>query len=226
MKGVGAIVVAAGAGRRFGAAKQFALLGGRPLIEWSLAVFQAHPLVETIVLVLPDVGEEEVYKMKFSKVADVVRGGEERQDSVASGFNRLDPSGTEIVLVHDGARPFVSAALVDRVIEAARRHGAAVPVVPPTDTVKEIAGGRVVRTLDRARLGCVQTPQAFGYSVLERALAKAREDGHYGTDEATLVERLAGEVAAVDGEGRNIKITTPLDLRIAEVLIHEDRPGL
>ncbi|MBM3293147.1 MAG: 2-C-methyl-D-erythritol 4-phosphate cytidylyltransferase [Candidatus Aminicenantes bacterium] len=226
MKGVGAVIVAAGAGRRFGGAKPFALLAGRPLVEWSLAVFENHPLVRTIVLVLGEEASRADFRTRFPKLASVVRGGAERQDSVRRGFARLDPLATDVVLVHDGARPLVSAELIVRVVEAARRRGAAVPVVPTADTIKEIAGGRVVRTPDRDRLGRVQTPQAFSYSVLEKALAKAREEGYLGTDEAALVERCGGEVAVVEGDERNIKITTRLDLKIAEVICHEDRPGV
>jgi len=224
MKGVGAVIVAAGAGRRFGGGKPFALLAGRPLVEWSLAAFEAHPLVQAIVLVLADDSGKVLYRTKFRKVIDVVRGGERRQDSVGCGFARLDPAATDVVLVHDGARPFVSAELIGRVVEAARLRGAAVPVVPVPDTIKEVDGGRVVRTIDRARFGRVQTPQAFSYPLLEKALAKARADGFRGTDDAVLIERCGAEVAVVEGDARNIKITTPLDLRIAEGLCHEDRP--
>jgi 2-C-methyl-D-erythritol 4-phosphate cytidylyltransferase len=226
MKSVAAVIVAAGEGRRFGAAKQFAALGGRPLVEWSLAAFQAHPFIETIVLVLPDDARKVFYQTKFSKLADVVPGGSERQDSVTNGFRRLDPAVTGIVLVHDGARPFVTADLIDRVTAAARETGAAVPVVPPEDTIKETAEGRIVRTLDRSRLGRAQTPQGFAYELLARALAAARRDGITGTDEAALVERLGEPVAAVAGDPRNLKITTPLDLEIAEVYGHENRLGL
>jgi 2-C-methyl-D-erythritol 4-phosphate cytidylyltransferase len=226
MKGAGAVIVAAGAGRRFGGEKAFVPLAGRPLVEWSLAAFEAHPLVEAVVLVLPEEGKGASVRGAYSKLAAVVAGGPERQDSVERGFARLDPAGSDLVLVHDGARPLVSAALIGRVIEAARRHGAAVPVAPLADTIKEVEGGRVVRTLDRTRLGAAQTPQGFAAAVLARALAKAREEGFRGTDEAGLVERYGGGVAAVDGDERNIKVTTRLDLKIAEALCHEYRPGV
>jgi 2-C-methyl-D-erythritol 4-phosphate cytidylyltransferase len=100
-----------------------------------------------------------------------------------------------------------------------------VPVVPPEDTIKEILEGRILRTLDRGRLGRVQTPQGFAYAILRRALARASEDGFTGTDESILVERLGLEVAAVDGDPRNLKVTTPLDLIFAEAVRHENRPG-
>jgi len=226
MSGVAAVVVAAGSGKRFGGGKAFVPLAGRPLVEWSLAAFQDHPLVGTVVLVLPDESGRDEFRRKFPKLADVAAGGAERQDSVERGFARLDPAAWDLVLVHDGARPLVSAALIGRVIDAARRHGAAVPVVPTADTVKEVEGGRVVRTLDRARLGAVQTPQGFAAAVLGRALSKAREEGFRGTDEAALVERYGGDVAAVEGDERNIKVTTRLDLRVAEVFLNENRPGV
>jgi 2-C-methyl-D-erythritol 4-phosphate cytidylyltransferase len=224
MTGVAAVIVAAGSGRRFGAAKQFAPLRGRPLVEWSLAAFEAHPLVETIVLVLPDLSRKDVYRAGFPKVADVVRGGAERQDSVAVGVGRLDAARTEIVLVHDGARPFVSAALIDRVAAAAARTGAAVPVVPVEDTIKEVEADRVVRTCERGRLCRAQTPQGFSFGLLVRALTEARAAGVSGTDEAALVERLGAAVAVVEGDPRNIKITSLLDLRVAEALGDENRP--
>jgi 2-C-methyl-D-erythritol 4-phosphate cytidylyltransferase len=220
---VAVVVVAAGAGRRFGSAKQFAALGGRPLIEWSLRAFEDHPGVGAIVLVLADEADRERYRREFPKVVDVVRGGARRQDSVTNGTARLGPARGGLVLVHDGARPLVDAGLISRVIEAAAAAGAAIPVVPPEDTVKETAGGFVVRTLDRARLGRVQTPQGFAFGLLERALAQARADGFHGTDEAALVERLGEAVAVVEGDPRNLKITTPLDLIIAEAILHENR---
>jgi 2-C-methyl-D-erythritol 4-phosphate cytidylyltransferase len=220
-----AVIVAAGAGSRFGGAKQFAVFGGRPLFEWSCDVFQAHPGVDDIVLVLPEARTRIPDPGRFSKMIDVVPGGERRQDSVAAGFARLDPERTGFVLVHDGARPLLRPDLIDRVLGEAKKTGAAVPVVPPEDTIKEILDGRILRTLDRGRLGRVQTPQGFAYDVLRRALARAAADGFAGTDESGLVERLGVPVAAVDGDPRNLKITTPLDLIFAEAVRHENRPG-
>jgi 2-C-methyl-D-erythritol 4-phosphate cytidylyltransferase len=220
-----AVIVAAGAGSRFGGAKQFAPFGGRPLFEWSCEVFQAHPGVDDIVLVLPETRAPILDPGRFSKIVDVVPGGERRQDSVAAGFARLDPERTGFVLVHDGARPLLRPELIDRVLAGAKKTGAAVPVVPPEDTIKEILEGRILRTLDRGRLGRVQTPQGFAYAILRRALARASEDGFTGTDESILVERLGLEVAAVDGDPRNLKVTTPLDLIFAEAVRHENRPG-
>jgi len=222
MTRVSAIVVAAGEGRRFGSAKQFALLRGRSVLERSLAAFETHPLVAEIVLVLPDEALGRKYTASFPKVTAVVRGGARRQDSVRQGFSRIDPRQGGIVLVHDGARPLVTAGLIRSVIREAERSGAAVPGVSLCDTVKEVDGDRIVRTLDRAALMQVQTPQGFAYAVLEQALARAEEDRFSGTDDASLVERLGRPVSIVDGDPKNIKITTLLDLRLAEVFIDDE----
>ena len=214
------LVVAAGSGKRFGQRKQFVYVEGKPVLEWTLEAFQAHADIEAIVLVLPDEEDRKHYQMRYGKVVDVVRGGDERQDSVWQGFRLLDPVATELVLVHDGARPLVGPALIDRVIAAALTDGAAVPVLPVEDTLKEVSGDRIVGTADRSRLLRVQTPQGFLYPVLKQALDTARRDRFTGTDEAALVERVGLPVRAVEGDARNIKITTPLDLKIAEALLH------
>jgi 2-C-methyl-D-erythritol 4-phosphate cytidylyltransferase len=221
MKKVSAIIVAAGAGRRFGSAKQFALLGGISVLERSLDAFAAHPEVDEVVLVLPAGEGGARYRKRWSKIIAVVRGGERRQDSVVRGFARLDSGPADLVLVHDGVRPLVSREVISRVIAKAEENGAAVAAVPVEDTIKEAAGGIVVRTLDREKLQRVQTPQAFAYAVLDGALRRAREEGFYGTDEAALVERTGYPVAVVQGERRNIKITTAADLKIAEALLDD-----
>jgi 2-C-methyl-D-erythritol 4-phosphate cytidylyltransferase len=214
-----AIVVAAGTGKRFGQMKQFVYLRGKPVLEWTLEKFEAHREVGSIVLVLPDEQDRKHYQMRYKKIVDVVRGGEKRQDSVWQGFRLLEQAQPELVLVHDGARPLVDAGLISRVITEARAGGAAVPVIPLDETTKEVREGRVVQTLDRSRLFRVQTPQGFLYPVLAKALEAARRDRFYGTDEAMLVERAGLPVRAVAGDPRNVKITTPLDLRIAEALL-------
>jgi 2-C-methyl-D-erythritol 4-phosphate cytidylyltransferase len=221
MKFVAAIVVAAGEGRRFGAAKQFARLGGRSVLEWSLAAFENHPSIGEIVLVLPDEALGPHFAALFPKIRAFVRGGARRQDSVQAGFSRLDAGRTDIVLVHDGARPLVSEDLIRRVVREAGARGAAVPVLPVEDTIKEVAAGRIVRTPERSRLRRVQTPQGFAYAVLEEALRRAAEDDVAGTDDASLVERLGRVVALVEGDPRNIKITTLFDLKWAEELRHD-----
>lgn len=219
MSGVAAIVVAAGAGKRFGQAKQFAYLRAKPVLEWTLERFQGHPEVDAVALVLPDEQDLKHYRLRYPKIVDIVRGGERRQDSVWQGFRLLAGAAPEVVLVHDGARPLVGADLVTRVIAAARTAGAAVPVLPVEDTIKEVGEGRIAATVDRTRLFRAQTPQGFLYAVLEKALEAARRDRFYGTDEAALVERLGLPVTTVPGDPRNIKITTPVDIPIAEALL-------
>jgi len=219
MSGASAIIVAAGAGTRFGEMKQFAYLRAKPVLEWTLEKFQAHEGVDAIVLVLPDEQDLKHYRMRYAKIVEIVRGGEKRQDSVWQGFRTLAPSTPEVVLVHDGARPLVSAELIGRVIAAARTDGAAVPVLPIEDTLKEVREGRVAGTVDRTLLVRAQTPQGFRFDVLTKALDAARRDRFYGTDEASLVERIGLTVTAVAGDPRNIKITTPVDIPIAEALL-------
>jgi len=161
------------------------------------------------------------YSSRFAKLAVVVPGGKERQDSVRIGFAELTSTAADIVLVHDGVRPLVQGDLISRVIEAAGSSGAAVPVVPLEDTIKRIEGGVVLGTMDRKKLVRVQTPQGFIYDVLGAALQQSYADGFYGTDEASLVERLGQEVITVSGDPRNLKITGPEDLKIAEVLLED-----
>ncbi len=219
MSGTSAIIVAAGAGKRFGEPKQFAYLRAKPVLEWTLERFEAHPEIGAVVLVLPDEQDLKHYRVRYAKIIDIVRGGEKRQDSVWQGFRLLAASAPEVVLVHDGARPLVDADLISRVIAAARADGAAVPVLPLEDTIKEVRGGRVAGTIDRTFLARAQTPQGFRFDVLKKAMDAARRDRFYGTDEAALVERVGLAVTAVAGDPRNIKITTPVDIPIAEALL-------
>jgi 2-C-methyl-D-erythritol 4-phosphate cytidylyltransferase len=219
MSGASAIIVAAGAGTRFGEPKQFVYLRAKPVLEWTLERFQAHSEVDAIALVLPDERDLKHYRLRYPKIVDVVRGGERRQDSVWQGFRLLAGTSPEIVLVHDGARPLAGAALISRIIAAARAEGAAVPALPVEDTVKEVRDGRVAATVDRTLLYRAQTPQGFLFAVLKKALDAARRDRFYGTDEAALVERIGLPVAVVPGDPRNIKITTPVDIPIAEALL-------
>ncbi len=147
---------------------------------------------------------------------DLVIGGETRQASVYNGLARID---TSVVVVHDAARPLVDAMLVESVVRALDNADGAIPVVPVGETIKEVAEERVVRTIDRSRLTLAQTPQAFRTDVLRMAHEKARADGHTGTDDAELVERVGGTVAVVPGSARNIKLTFPEDFALAEALM-------
>lgn len=221
MTKVTTIIVAAGEGRRFGSAKQFAVLRSQPVLDYSLIEFEAHPEVDEIILV---VGHEESgleYRQRYGKLVAIVTGGARRQDSVARGFERLEGGPDDIVLVHDGVRPLVGREVISRVIAKTRECGAAIPVIPVDDTIKETDGEVVVRTLERKNLYRVQTPQGFARKVLESALKKAQEDGFYGTDEAVLVERAGRSVAVVAGDPRNFKITSPADLKLAEAFLED-----
>ena len=218
MKKVEAIIVAAGEGSRFGRAKQFIPLKGKAVVDWSLEVFDTHPQVDGITLVVRDKAAIRRYIGRFQKLKAVVKGGPKRQDSVWAGLNSIDSGASAVILVHDGVRPLVSPPLISRVIEATFKWQAAVPALPIEETVKVVDKGQVVFTLDREPLVRVQTPQGFFYSVLEEALRLAQEEGYYATDEASLVERMGKKVAVVKGDWRNIKITTPQDLKLAEVL--------
>ena len=219
MKKVSVIIVAAGEGKRFGSAKQFALLKGKPVLDRTLEVFEEHMKVTEIILVVREDWLREKYLSRYKKLAAVVRGGEKRQDSVMVGFNQLKPDQADIVLVHDGVRPLVGKDLISRIIEAAEQKGAAIPVLSVEDTIKQVEEERVVQTLNRLTLFKVQTPQGFFFTTLERALRKAKEDSFYGTDEASLVERIGEKVYIVEGDTQNIKITSPEDIRIAEALL-------
>jgi 2-C-methyl-D-erythritol 4-phosphate cytidylyltransferase len=202
--GIGVVLVAAGEGRRLGGAKALLDLGGVPLVERAAAPFAAFA-DKVAVLRAEDVEACELRGWK--KVA----GGPRRRDSVEAGLASLAP-GTLTVLVHDAARPLLPAAVLQRVVEAAARHPAVIPVVPLADTVKRVEGERVIDTVDRGRLRLVQTPQAFEVGLLRRALAASPADA---TDEAALVEALGEPVMTVPGDPANFKITTPLDLELA-----------
>jgi len=221
MRKVSAIIVAAGEGRRFGSSKQFALLRGKSVLDWCLEKFETNRKVKEIVLVLKDDSLKKDYLSRYKKIVAVARGGKKRQDSVISGLRRIDPGKADIILIHDGVRPLVGQALIDRVIEATQEKEAAVPAVPVEDTIKLIEKKEVRRTLDRENLFRIQTPQGFSYKVIKRAMDKARKENFYGTDEASLVERTGKKVAVVQGDPRNIKITTREDLRIAEALLED-----
>ncbi|HSR69704.1 MAG TPA: 2-C-methyl-D-erythritol 4-phosphate cytidylyltransferase [Acidobacteriota bacterium] len=211
----GLVLAAAGSGRRFGSEvpKQFLELRGRPLYLHSLETFLTY--CGCAVVVVPpdhvDQAEGEVKNLQGGERILVRPGGEQRQDSVRRGLEAL-PEDADLVLVHDAARPFCSSALIERVIESARLHGGCIPVLPLSDTVKEVEEGQVVRTLERSRLRRVQTPQGFRRPILEEAVRRAAQDGFVGTDEASLVERLGRPVRTVEGEAANVKITWREDL--------------
>ncbi len=224
---VGAIIPAAGRGKRIGASvpKQFLEIQGKPLLHHTLTVFASCKLIDYVVLVMPRADVDEMgedWLNKYEIVREVVVGGEQRQDSVYNGFNSLE-EGTDIVVVHDGVRPFTTPQMIIATVEAAQQHGAAITAIPVSDTVKQAADGFVKQTVSRDGLWRVQTPQAFQYGLLQQAFKKAKKDSYYGTDEGSLVEYLGERVKIVPGSELNIKITRKEDLVLGESLLSRIR---
>jgi len=211
-----ALVVAAGRGERLGTAvpKAFAILAGRPMVQWSIAALEEVEAIEEIVVALPpgvDAPEGTIG----------VAGGTQRSHSVQAALAAARAD--DVVLVHDAARPLLTPALIEDCLAAIADGGcdAAIAAAPVTDTVKECDGETVVRTLDRSRLWAVQTPQAFRREALERALDQDDEIVGAATDDAALIEALGGTVRLVRAPRENLKVTTPFDLRVAELLLRE-----
>jgi 2-C-methyl-D-erythritol 4-phosphate cytidylyltransferase len=216
----GAVIVAAGSGVRMeGQDKLFTRVGGRPLLAHAIAAFEECWNIQRIALVMSEsnleLGRAMVREQAFTKVVGVCSGGPRRQDSVRCGLETLGPVGW--VAVHDGGRPLVRPGMIARGLEAARQSGAAVPVIPVADTVKEISDeGCVKRTLDRSHLRAVQTPQVFRYDLLMQAHRDITGDV---TDDSAMVEMIGGTVLTYEGRRRNVKITTPDDLWLAETYL-------
>jgi len=220
---VGAIIPAAGRGKRIGASvpKQFLEIQGKPLLHHTLTVFASCKLIDYVVLVMPPTDVDEMgedWLNKYEIVREVVVGGEQRQDSVYNGFNSLE-EGTDIVVVHDGVRPFTTPQMITATVEEAQQHGAAITAIPVNDTIKQAIDGFVKQTVSRDGLWRVQTPQAFQHGLLLQAFKKAKEDSYYGTDEGALIEYLGERVKIVPGSELNIKITRKEDLALGESLL-------
>jgi len=222
-----AVIAAGGRGNRIGTSlPKFEIeLLGRPLVFYSLESFQAAGSVEEVVLVVPAdrLGSwslEALQERGFSKVRAVAAGGETRQESVRCGLELFDVKDAN-VLVHDAARPLVTAGMIEAAGEIPDWADGVICASPVTDTIKRIDKGRVAATLDRAKLVAVQTPQSFKLEVLKRAHREAFRTGFEGTDDSVLVERIGGRVAIIEGASWNIKITVPEDLRFAEWWISE-----
>jgi len=222
MEKVGAIVVAAGTGRRMGGVEKiFANLAGKPLLAHTVDVFQTCPAIDQVVIVLSkerlDEGWRLVKEHRWSKVTEVCPGGAQRQDSVKEGVKRL--SGCQWVVIHDGARPCLSQGLIEEGLNQARQSGAAIPALPVTDTIKVVTSDSfVAETPPRQRLWSVQTPQVFRFDIINEAYRNAQGDA---TDDATLVESLGYKVKVYPGSHTNIKVTTPEDLLLAEAILKE-----
>ena len=210
--------------------KQYLSLAGIPILVLTLRGFQRSPLVDEILLVVPegDVAEvrrDVVERYDFSRVSLVIAGGRERQDSVRNALVYVRDE-HEIILVHDGVRPFVTGTLIERAVTGAKAFGAVTVGVPVRDTVKAVdAAGRVVKTVLREGLWLTQTPQAFRREVILAAYERAAADGFYGTDDASLVERMGIPVRMIPGDADNIKVTTPEDLARGERMIRRFAGG-
>lgn len=222
-----AVIPASGLGRRLNsqAGKAFAAIAGQPLIAYTLGIFQECPEVDEMVLVVHQdqtaAAKALVEERGFSKVKAVTSGGKVRQDSVRNGLAKVSAD-SDIVAIHDGARPLVTREIIVSSIEAAREDGAAIAAVPVTDTIKSSLDGRfVTSTLEREKLYAVQTPQTFRREIIESAYERAYADKYFGTDDASLVERLGMPVRIVQGSYENIKVTTPTDIAIAEAIMRE-----
>ena len=223
LKYCGAVIVAAGTASRMGGIdKVMAELEGEPMILRTVRTFQTCDAIKEIIivtredLILPIMG----LCAGLDKVKAVVVGGSSRQESVERGLNALSNK-VKLVAVQDGARPLITHAVIDRTVRAAHSYGAAAPAIPVKDTIKVVTGGVVSSTPDRKTLQAVQTPQVFDLDLLRGALKKAKADGAEVTDDCSAVERLGMSIKIVEGDERNIKVTTPMDLKIAKQLLED-----
>jgi 2-C-methyl-D-erythritol 4-phosphate cytidylyltransferase len=226
MSKVTVLIPAAGAGKRMGKApaKQFLALGDKPILAHTLLAFQRASEIDEIIPILSEEDLETclgeiIEAYHITKVKTLVVGGKERQDSVVNGLHKLEKDAA-IVLVHDGVRPFVTPEMIKEAVDYAKRGECVAMGVPIKDTIKEVNDQGMVRhTLDRSRLWAIQTPQAFPAKALKRAYEEASKQRVYGTDDATIVERMGGSVRVLMGSYENIKITTPEDLMLAEEIL-------
>ena len=221
----GAVIVAAGSASRMGGIdKVMAPLGGEPMILRTVRAFEDCETVKEIVIVTRKdlMGPIAELCSGFTKIRSVVQGGSSRQESVKLGLLAFSKE-VRLAAVHDGARPLVSGELIDKVIRAAHSYGAAAPAIPVKDTIKVFEGGFIAATPDRSTLRAVQTPQVMDRDLLLGALEKAEQEGTALTDDCSAVEHIGMRVRLVEGEERNLKVTTPLDLKIAELLLEEKK---
>jgi 2-C-methyl-D-erythritol 4-phosphate cytidylyltransferase len=227
MKAV-AIIPAAGIGTRMRSAspKQFLTLEGSPIIVHTLRKFVQCKHIHKIIVPLrkSDVAHLEslLEQEQLSNIVQLVPGGAHRQDSVYNGFKEIDDENA-VVVVHDAVRPFVEVESIEAIIKEASEKGSAILAIPSVDTVKQIERNLVVATLPRDKIVLVQTPQAFRYPILKEGFERAKIDHFHATDESSLVERLGYEVSVLRGSERNIKITKPADLPLAELFIRKER---
>ena len=223
LKYCGAVIVAAGTASRMGGIdKVMAMLEGEPMIVRTVRTFQNCDAVKEIVIVTREDLIPKITSMcaKFSKVRAVVAGGKDRPESVRNGLRMLSRQ-VKLAAVQDGARPLITEAVIDRTIRAAHTYGAAAPAIPVKDTIKVVEGGIVTTTPERNTLKAIQTPQVFDVDLLKGALKEAEQEGTPITDDCSAVELLGFKVKIVEGDERNIKVTTPMDLKIAQMLLEE-----
>lgn len=223
LKYTGAVIVAAGnASRMQGIDKVMAPIAGEPMILRTVRQFQNCDAIKEIVVVTREDLLTKVMGLcrGFDKVKAVVVGGKDRQESVERGMNTLSEK-VKLVAIHDGARPLITQAVIDRAVRAANSYGAAAPAIAVKDTIKTVRGGVVINTPERKSLQAVQTPQVFDFDLLRGALKKVRQEEAEITDDCSAVERMGFSVKIVEGDERNIKVTTPMDLKIAEIFLEE-----
>ena len=223
LKTCGAVIVAAGTASRMGGIdKVMAELKGEPMILRTVRTFQECDAISEIVIVTRADLIAPITELcrDMSKVKAVVQGGKSRQESVGLGLGALS-SKVKLAAIQDGARPLITWEVIDRTVRAANSYGAAAPAIPVKDTIKVVEGGVVKNTPDRATLFAVQTPQVFDFDLLRGALKKAEQEGAAVTDDCSAVELMGMSVKIVEGDERNIKVTTPMDLKIAEMLLEE-----
>ena len=223
LKYCGAVIVAAGnASRMGGIDKVMASVGGEPMILRTVRTFQQCDAIKEIVIVTRQDLLVPIMDLchGFDKVRAVIVGGASRQESVSLGLRALSGK-VKLAAIQDGARPLITWQIIDRTVRAANTYGAAAPAIPVKDTIKVVHGGIIAATPDRKTLQAVQTPQVFDIDLLKAALKKAEDDGAEVTDDCSAVERLKMSVKIVEGDERNIKVTTPLDLKIAEIFLEE-----
>lgn len=225
LKYCGAVIVAAGTASRMGGIdKVMAPLGGEPMILRTVRAFATCPAISEIVIVTREDLIQPITGLcrDLPKVTAVVAGGNSRQASVNLGLNALS-SRVKLAAIHDGARPLISHAVIDRTVRAANSYGAAAPGIPVKDTIKVVGGGVILDTPKRSTLQAVQTPQVFDFDLLRGALKKAQQEHLEVTDDCSAVEHLGFTVKMVEGDERNLKVTTAMDLKIAELLLEEQK---
>jgi len=215
--------VAAGEGRRFGREipKQWTDLAGRPILSWTVERFEKHPLVDDIILVIDSAHRSKARRLannESPKVSAIVSGGKSRAESVRRGLKKIAP-GTDVILIHDGVRPFFEDDLIDRLLEVLNTYDGVVPVTLVGETLKRLAGSEVDSTVDRKGIAMAKTPQAFHADVIIRAHALAKVDRFEATDDSVLVERMGSRIGILHTTHPNIKITLPDDLQLAHALI-------